>query len=166
MRTDKQMEKQASHIADAIVDLVERANGPVTLSEINRKIPGFAAKEPPAWEYFYEHDDGTEVVIWDGMTEAGFEALRKVIRGRRVAIQFVKPVLYFLMENCLFHNDQWWPIVLLPARAANVETPAYLERTSQKQQDYFIKRATAEGLTGYRRLTPGSAGNADCFSLL
>ena len=164
MRTDNQMEKQASHIADAIVDLVERANGPVTLSEINRKIPGFAAKEPPSWQYFYEHDDGREVVFWVGMTEAGVEALRKVLRGHRVAIQFVKPVLYFV-ENCFLDDDRWFPIVLLPARAANVETPAYLERTSQKEQNDFIKRATAEGLAGYRLLTPGSAGNADCFSL-
>jgi len=76
----------------------------------------------------------------------------------------VKPVLYFV-ENYFLDDDRWLPIVLLPARAANVETPAYLERTSQKEQNDFIKRATAKGLAGYRRLTPGSAGNADCFSL-
>jgi len=87
MRTDKQVDEQASHIADAIVDLVERANGPVTLGEIDREIPGFVAKEPPSWQYFYEHDDGREAVFWGGMTEAGVEALRKVLRGHRVAIQ-------------------------------------------------------------------------------
>ena len=75
-------------MADAIVDLVGRTDGPVTLGEIDRKIPGFAANEPPSWNYYFELDD-REVVIWDGMTKAGFLALRKVIRGRRVAVQFV-----------------------------------------------------------------------------
>jgi hypothetical protein len=77
MRTNKQIEKQASDIADAIVELVERANGPVTLGEVDRKIPGFVAKEPPSWQYFYEHDDGREVVFWGGMTEAASRRFAK-----------------------------------------------------------------------------------------
>src|SRR6266540_1959804 len=116
MRTNEQIEKQASRIADAIVDLVERTDGPATLARIGREIPGFAKDEPPAWEYSLECDDG-EKVLWDGMTEAGFTALRKVIRGRRVAVQLVNVLPYFL-EDCFIDDERWRPIVLLPARAA------------------------------------------------
>jgi len=42
MRTDEQMEQQAIRIADAIVELVERTDAPVTLARIDREIPGFA----------------------------------------------------------------------------------------------------------------------------
>jgi len=76
MRTDNQMEKQASHIADAIVDLVERTDAPVTLARIDREIPGFATNEHPAWEYLLENENG-EAVIWTGMTHAGRTALSK-----------------------------------------------------------------------------------------
>jgi hypothetical protein len=58
MTTKKQTEKQATRIADAIVDLVERNDGPVTLAQIEREVEGFAKEEPPTWEYFLERDDG------------------------------------------------------------------------------------------------------------
>jgi hypothetical protein len=48
MKTD-QIEKSANRIADAIVELVERTDGPVTLAQVEREIPGFAKKDPPAW---------------------------------------------------------------------------------------------------------------------
>ena len=92
MRTNKQIEKQANRIADAIVDLVERTDGPVTLAQINREIPGFGTGEDPSWAYHINHEGGVGI-IWDGMTKAGTEALRKVIRGRRVAVQLVDPRL-------------------------------------------------------------------------
>jgi hypothetical protein len=101
------------------------------------------------------------------MTEAGRTALRKVIRGRRVAVQLVN-MLPYILEDCFIGDERWWPIVLLPARAANLETPAFpLMRASQKYRDYCITRATAERKTGNRLLTPGSVrSTADCFSLL
>jgi hypothetical protein len=166
MTSNEQIEKQASGIADAIVDLVERTDGPVTLSQIDREIPGFAANGPPTWEYFIEHADG-KIIIWNQMTEAGFTALRKVIRGRRIAVQFVNALRYFL-EDCFVDDERWWPIVLLPARAANLETPAFpLMRASQEYRDYCITRATAEGKTGNRLLTPESVrSTADRFTRL
>jgi hypothetical protein len=159
------MEKQASRIADAIVDLVERNNGPVTLAQIEREVEGFAKEEPPTWECFLERDDG-ETIIWNGMTEAGLTALRKVIRGRRVAVQLVN-VLPYILEDRFIDDEHWWPIVLLPARAANLETPAFpLMRASQEYRDYCIKRATAERKTGNRLLTPGAVRyTADQLSL-
>jgi hypothetical protein len=166
MTTNEQIEKQASGIAEAIVDLVERTDGPVTLAQIDREIPDFAANETPEWDYIIEHNDG-ERVIWNRMTEAGFTALRKVIRGRRVAVQLVNVLPYFL-EDCFIDDEHWSPIVLLPARAANLETPAFpLMRVSQKYRDYCITRATEESITGNRPLTPGSVGStADRFALL
>jgi hypothetical protein len=166
MTSNEQIEKQASGIADAIVDLVERTDGPVTLSQIEREIPGFATNGPSAWEYIIEHGGG-ETIIWGGMTEAGFTALRKVVRGRRVAVQLVN-VLPYCLEGCVIHDERWSPIVLLPARAANLETPAFpLMRASQAFREHSSTRATAEGKTGNRLLTPGSVRyTADRFGRL
>jgi hypothetical protein len=164
MTRNEQIENQANRIADAIVDLVERCDGPVTLAQINREIPGFASYERSAGEYFVEHDGGKSV-IWDGMTEAGMKALEKVIRGRRVAVQLVDARLYIL-EGYSIRDERWFPIVLLPARAANLETPAFpLMRASRERE--FIMRATAERRAGNRLLTPSSVGStADYFSVL
>jgi hypothetical protein len=157
------LEKLANGIADLIVDLVERNDGPVTLAQIDREIPGFAKKEPPAWCQMYGHNG--ETFIWDGMTEAGNVALRKVMYGRRVAIQFVNKLPY-IVEGCFIENEHWWPIVLLPARAANLESPVLLIRASQKYRDFSIKKAVAEGKLGHRLRTPGSVRyTADQFSV-
>jgi hypothetical protein len=162
----KQLEKQANRIADAIIDLVERTDGPVTLAEVDREIPGFAEKNHPTkWEYLVEHDDG-ETVIWAGMTEAGFEALREVISGRRVAVQYVSPMLYFI-EGCYPRSENWMPVVLLPARAANLDTPNGLVRRSQGYLDYCMTRAEKEGVQGYRLLTPSTVRcTADQFAVM
>jgi hypothetical protein len=54
VKTNGQMENQANRVADAIVDLVERNNGPVTLARIGREIPGFA-KSRDARHERYQH---------------------------------------------------------------------------------------------------------------
>ena len=160
MRTNKQIEKQANRIADAIVDLVERCDGPVTLAQINREIPGFGTDEDPSYHINHEGGLGS---IWDGMTEAGTEALRKVIRGRRVTVQLVHPRLYIL-EGYSIRNERCRPIVLLPARAANLETPAFpLFRAAREHE--WMRRVAAEKIPGNRLLIPRSVGStADCFS--
>jgi hypothetical protein len=158
MTTNKQLEKQASHIADAIVDIVERCDGPVTLAQIKRETPGFGTDKDPSWEYHIEHE-GAVRTVWDGMTEAGKEALRKVIRGRRVAVQFVHPRLYIL-EGFSFRIDRCLPIVLLPARAANLETPAFPLFRAAREQERMMR-------AGNRLLKPSTVGStADCCSLL
>jgi hypothetical protein len=161
MRTNKQMEKQASHIADAIVDLVERCDGPVTLAQIHREIPGFGSDEDPSWDYHINHEGGVGT-IWGGMTKAGTEALSKVIRGRRVAVQLVDPRLYILEGYWM--SERCVPVVLLPARAANLETPAFpLFRAARP--DEWMRRVAAAKMLGNRLLTPSSVGStADCFS--
>ena len=133
MTTNEQIEKQANRIADAIVDLVERCDGPVTLAQINRDVPGFGTDEDPSWSYYIEHEGG-ESILWDGMTEAGTKALRKVIRGRRVAVQLVDARLYIL-EGYSILGERCVPIVLLPATTANLETPAFpLLRVARKHE--------------------------------
>jgi flagellar biosynthesis regulator FlbT len=67
----------------------------------------------------------TEQLVWNGMSEAGYLALRKVISERRVAIQLVNAVPY-LLENCVVYDDDWVPTMLLPAKAANLEAPRRL----------------------------------------
>jgi hypothetical protein len=157
MTTNKQMEKQATRIADAIVDLVERNDGPVTLAQIEREVEGFAKEEPPTWEYFLERDNG-ETIIWNGMTEAGYTALRNVMSGRRVAVQYVSPLVYLLEESGL-QCENWLPTVLLPLRAANLDTPRWRIRCSQAYRDYCITKP------GHRPLTPTAVRyTADQFS--
>jgi hypothetical protein len=162
MTTNEQIEKHANHIADAIVELVERCDGPVTLARITREIPGFGTNEDPSWDYHIKHEGGVGI-IWDGMTEAGTKALSKVIRGRRVAVQLVRAILY-LLEGYSILNERCVPIVLLPARAANLETPAFLLRVARAQHEW-MRRVTAEKIPGNRLLIPRSVGStADCFS--
>ena len=151
-------------MADAIVELVERVDGPVTLARIDCEIEGFAKQEPPSWCHVSTTAEG-EILIWDGMTEAGAAALRKVMHERKLAIQFVN-ILPYLAEGCLLENENWWPLVLLPARAANLNTPNWLIRASQGYRDYAIARAAAEGKTGLRPLTPRQVrATADQFSV-
>ena len=70
--------------------------------------------------------------FWYDMTEAGLAALMKVMRERRVAIQFVNPLLYITLEDLTFGDQNWQPIVLLPARAGNVDTPNWLMRAPDR----------------------------------
>jgi hypothetical protein len=149
--TNNQIAKQARRIADAIVDLVERTDGPVTLAGIHRQIPGFAENGALPCEYVVEHDD-EEIVIWAGMTKAGYQALRKVMSKRRVAVQFVRRSLYALEPQP--RSENWRPLVLLPARSANLDTPRWLIRCSQRGRDFCIAAAAQNGKSGYRALTP------------
>jgi hypothetical protein len=156
MKTDS--EKEASRIADAIVELVERTDGPVPLCEIEREIPGFAAQGPPYWSYVIERN-GEETVYWAGMTEAGMLALGNVMRRRRVAIQLVNVLPYVLLDDGL-GCENWQPIVLLPAKAANLDSPKWLLRASP------LFQGIAKQTPSWRVLTPQPVGGtADGFSL-
>jgi hypothetical protein len=148
------LETQTNRIADAIVELVERTDGPVTLAQVDREVPGFAGHAPPFWNHVVMHAGG-ETSFWYDMSEAGLAALLKVMRGRRVAIQFVNVLLYFV-EDRLVDNENWQPIVLLPARAANMDTPNWLIRVPEWCRDKIAK----EGRPGYRLREPGVVGAA------
>jgi hypothetical protein len=158
------VENEATRVADAIVELVERTNGPVTLARIQREIAGFAMNATPAWEYVIEHG-AKEVVIWDGMTEAGFVALKKVMSGRRVAVQLVNEWPY-LLEDVLLDRPDWQPVVLLPATAANVKGRRWLMRMTPAGRDHFIATAKSKEKRGYLPLSPAPLRfDADQFSM-
>ena len=161
----KKLEKQASLIADAIVELVERTDGPVTLARIDREIRGFAANEAPSWEYVIEHGS-EETLVWDGMSKAGLAALRKVMSGRRVAVQHLINLTPYLLEGGFPPRVNWMPVVLLPVRTANLDTPKWLMRYSEKFLDQCMRMAAARGERGYRRLTPSAVCiTADRFAV-
>jgi hypothetical protein len=125
MNVNMQLEKRSSKIADAIVDLVNDTDGPVTLLQVEREVPGFAMNGLPAW-YFAFHRPSGDDLVWGGITEAGEAALRKIVYGRKVAIQFVTPLPYLLdVGACCLDRDDWVPIMLLPARAANIDGPKF-----------------------------------------
>jgi hypothetical protein len=71
------------------------------------------------------------------MTEAGGKALRKVTKERMVAVQFVN-VLPYLIDGCVETAENWQPVVLLPAKAANIAAPIGLLRFPES----FFKRLT------------------------
>jgi hypothetical protein len=164
MKATKQLEKRSNKIADAIIALVNKTNGPVTFSQLDLDVPGFSSKERSTWDYIIDNS-GKEFLIWSGMSEAGFAALSNVISGRRAAIQFVNPLPYIL-DDCVLYDDNWLPAVLVPAKAANLETPRRLLRTSEYSRKCLMARAVADGTPGYRMLTPSPLRfTADQFSL-
>lgn len=161
MGTDTQLEKQTNQIADAIVDLVERTNGPVTLAQVEREIEGFHRDEPPFWRHVVTYAGG-EASLWDEMTEAGLAALQKVTIERRVTVQFVS-ILPYILEGGFLGYGGWRPIVLLPSRAANVDSRNWLIRVPQSVQDCIFREA-AERKTNLRPLKSHYAGaTADRF---
>ena len=156
MKTESSLEKETRRIADAIVELVERTDGPVTLAQVEREVPGFAKHDAPSWGHVLTRP-GREISFWSGMTEAGLAALNNVTSERRVAIQYVSLLLYML-EDCIITDENWQPIVMLPARAANLETPNWLMRLPQDAMQ------TMEGKAGCRpRTTCYTGATADGF---
>jgi hypothetical protein len=149
---------KVARIAKEIVDLVERTNGPVLLHRLDQEVPGFKANGPRGYNYFITNDS-KEVIYWQGMTKPGLDALRSVLSSRRVAVQYVSGLLYFL-DGVQVEADAWEPIALLPARAANIDTPKWAIRASP------AARAKALNLdpTVFRPLTPKSVrSTADDF---
>jgi hypothetical protein len=142
----------AGAIANSIVDLVEREDGPVTLAQIAREVPGFAKETSPAWEYFVTRPQG-EMLIWNCMTEAGCAALRMVMSGRRVAVQYVSSLPY-IPEDRVPTDENWQPIVLLPRSTANLDAPNWLMRASRGLRSSALAQAAKKGLTGFRPITP------------
>ena len=153
MSTTKQLEKCSNKIADAIVELVNDTDGPVTLLQVEREIPGFKSDEQPAW-YFAFHSNG-DGFVWGGMTEAGEWALRKIIYGKKVAVQFVTPQPYLLdgPTPYLDHGD-WRPIMLLPASGANISGPKLLARLSAQTLKVTLARPPSDKTAKFRLLKP------------
>ena len=146
-------------IANAIVDLVERADGPVTFASLAREIKGFAAAAPSAWEYLVETPMG-ELIIWDGMTAEGYGALREVMSGRRVAVLFVSPLPY-RQENHICEQANWLPLALVPKSAGNLESPNWLLCASPGYYEHALARAQQEGIAGYRPVAGAKSAHAD-----
>ena len=113
-------------MAREIVSLVERIDGPAPLNRIDQHVSGFRALHGPSWSYFMRHSAG-EAVLWDGMTEAGYKALRHVLNEREVALQLVNALPY-IFENVRLIDPDWQPVLLLPVRAANINGPHWAFR--------------------------------------
>jgi hypothetical protein len=150
MKSD--LQKEINRIVDEIIALVESADGPVTLRKVEREIGGFAKQESPSWSCYRERR-GVQAVYWTDMTQAGAEALNKVMFGHKVAVQPVSALPYLLEGGVIAHED-WQPVVLLPANAANLYTPQALFRVSQSSLPRLQTKP------GWRPLTPGSVRSA------
>jgi hypothetical protein len=150
--------RKVARIAHAIVDLVERTDGPVLLHQLDQNVPGFKASGRWGYNYFIA-DDGKEIIYWQGMTEAGLEAFRSVLHGRRVAVQYVSGLLYF-MDDMLVDAEAWEPIALLPVRAANLDTPKWAARASPAARLQALSTAPSK----FRPLEPQAVrSTADDF---
>lgn len=166
MNVSMQLEKISNEIGDFIVKLVNDTDGPVTLLQVEREVRGFAMNGLPAWYFSFDRASGDDFV-WGGMTEAGEAALRKIIYGRKVAIQFVTPQPYLLDGGaCYLDRDDWVPIMLLPARAANIDGPKFLARLSPQCLEDTLARQPSDERARSRLLTPHPLRfAADYFSL-
>jgi hypothetical protein len=166
MNATRQLEKLSNKVAETIVDLVNDIDGPVTLSRLDREVPEFAMNGGRSWHFAF-HRPGAEDFVWGGMTEAGETALRKIIFGRKVAIQLVTPQPYLLegYANYLDHAD-WLPIMLLPADGANIDGPKFLARLSPQSLEDTLGRPPPPGKKRARLLTPRHLRSAaDYFSV-
>ncbi|SHL47285.1 hypothetical protein [Bradyrhizobium lablabi] len=164
MNATTQLDDLSEKIANAIVNLVDQTDGPVTFSRIELEIPGFRGAERSTWGYVIVAL-GQERLVWSGMSEAGYVALSKVLLERRVAIQHVSASPY-LLDNCVLYDEDWLPSLLVPARAANLETPRRLLRASDQCRNHLLARAASDGKYGYRaRLPTPLRFTADQFSL-
>lgn len=143
----------STQIADAIVDLVERAGEPVTLAQVERKVPGFAAGNGQRKWQCTAGDGNDENVIWDRMTKQGSDALQQVIKKRRVAMQ-ASPLSAYASQGRRVADPTWVPIALVPASMANLETPQMLTRGPKQYLDRVMARAAAKGLSGFRVIGP------------
>jgi hypothetical protein len=151
---NKQLEKETKRIAEAIVALVERTDGPVTFGRIEREVRGFKAKGGPEWDHLIE-EQGRERIIWSGMTEAGVAALRRVLSQRRVALEPVSLIIY-LLDGHLSRREGWVPVVLLPAQHANIDTDRWLMRMPKGVLDSLPRAAKS----CYRWLQPDAPSEA------
>jgi hypothetical protein len=158
MKFTDQLDQTATAISNAIVELVERTDGAVTLAQIAREIPGFSDNRSPGWDYAFEHS-GVIWTIWRGMAKAGWAALRDVTSGHKVAVQHVNVVPY-IAENCVLQTENWMPIVLLPKRAGNLRTPNWLLRASPLLQERTLAHAAEKGLAGCSSVTSGAVAFA------
>jgi hypothetical protein len=165
MNATMQLQKLTDKIADAIVKLVNDTDGPVSLLQVEREIPGFAMSGLPAW-YFAFHRASGDDFVWGGMSEAGEAALRKVIYGMKVAVQFVTPQPYLLHGGAPYlQRGDWLPIMLLPAGAANIRMPSLLARLSPLSLQDTLTRPS-DGGAKFRLLTPRPLRSAaDYFSV-
>ena len=120
------LEREASRIADEIVALVERTDGPVTFYKVQREVAGFGKSEPP-----YRSVYRGRLLYWADMTDAGAQALDAVLDGKRVAAEVVD-VLPYLSEGGGLKDDEWQPVVLLPARQANMSAKNGLFRVPRE----------------------------------
>jgi hypothetical protein len=151
---------KVARIAKEIVDLVERTDGPVPLNRIDEQVKGFRAPSGPSWSYFIQLSTG-EAVIWDGMTEAGYKALRCVLNERAVALQIVN-VLPYVLEGVRLLDPNWQPVVLLPIQAANIDGPHWAFRVPPALAPQMMLRVVADAR--YRPLIPRQVGfTADRF---
>ncbi|MGH9917493.1 MAG: hypothetical protein ACRD6W_01270 [Nitrososphaerales archaeon] len=147
------VETTTGEIANAIVDLVDRADVPVTLAQIEREVPGFAAENGQERFRCTAGDGNLEDVIWDGMTKQGSDALQQVFKERRVAMQAC-PASAYTFQGRRVADPTWVPIALVPARMANLEAPQFLARGPKQYLDQAMARAAAKGLAGYRVIGP------------
>jgi hypothetical protein len=145
---------KVARMAREIVSLVERIDGPVPLNRIDEHVSGFRAPSGPSWSYCIPHNTG-EVVIWNGMTKAGGEALRHVLDERKVALQLVSALCY-VFEDVRLLDPAWQPVVLLPVRAANIDGPHWAFRVPPALVTEMISRGASDNR--YRQLIPGQVG--------
>jgi hypothetical protein len=151
---------KVARIVKEIVDLVESTDGPVPLNRIDDQVRGFSARcsrSRRRYEYFMRHNSG-EVIIWNGLTKAGRDALQCVLYERKVALQFVN-VIPYVFENVRLLDPDWQPVVLLPVRAANIDGPKWAFRLPPALVHRFLSGPGADGR--HRLLVPQQVGSTE-----
>jgi hypothetical protein len=145
----KHNQSKVAAIADAIVKLVNGSRSPTTLATLARQIPGFSAQVgEPAYEW--GTDDGNDrLVVWDGMTKEGFQALMDVVLNARVAICPV-PQFAYIVQGYIPLGPNWVSLGLISCAAANFTTTKILVSAPEQMLRQLESHACAAAWGAHR----------------
>jgi hypothetical protein len=115
VQTEDGMSEAVDALATAIVELVE-ARDWVTFAELARLVPGFQVEDPrgPCWAL-----DKGDLLVWQGMTREGKDALIAVLEGHQVCAAQCSMLSYVVDGLVLNGVPAWVPMALRPKRCAN-----------------------------------------------
>ena len=104
-----------------ILDLVRDRRGSVSFADLALNVPGFTSDDPASgFELGYPH--GKNIVIWQGMSKAGADAIGDLLRDYEIilrpvgamiyAIDGLLPAMQVAKKSRAYQRPHWLPMVI------------------------------------------------------
>lgn len=129
----------------AILDLIERLDGGVSFIELCQRIEGFAGQHACTLN--------GQLVLWEGLSDAGIEALGRLQTSGLIAIVACSPLVYLIdgqmlrlpiakRRNHTYQRPHWYPVTLsTPAQVAAHTAPLCQSRRTRGTPNYVPRCA-------------------------